>query len=283
MKDEVEFLGFSPIIHLTRSLYHINMTMSTQNNKIFVFFVNFFAFRCCFVWFHTKIFKFLVIFVVFYQKIVYNQLMNIKMDLHTHTIASGHHTSDTLTSLAERASKKGLSYLGITDHAPKMQGSANVSYFRNLRYADKVLFGVKMLYGAELNILDTSGTIDLPKDVLDGLDYAIAGLHKQCFKPKTKYENTLALTNAMENGYVVAICHPDDPLYEIDVKSLVLHAKKTDTMLELSSVGLSPNGYRGHDVSRLVEMLLLCKKEGVLVMLGSDSHGAKNVGDLPTL
>ena len=205
--------------------------------------------------------------------------MKIKMDLHTHSIASGHHNLDTVTMLAERASKIGLEYLGITDHAPKMQGSASVSYFRNLRYADRTLYGVKILYGAELNVLDKNGSVDLYSDVLEGLDFAIAGLHKQLFKPKNKEENTLALVNAMQNGYIVAICHPDDPLYEIDVKRLVKTAKQTGTMLELSSVGVSPDGYRGRDISRLVEMLLLCKKEGVYVMLGSDSHGAKKIGD----
>ena len=210
---------------------------------------------------------------------VYNLLMKIKMDLHTHSIASGHHTLDTITTLAESAQKMGLEYLGVTDHAPKMQGSANVSYFRNLKYANKHLYGVKMLYGVELNVCGESGEIDLPSTVLEGLDYAIAGLHKQTFKPKSREENTFALVNAMKNCYVNAICHPDDPLYEIDINRLVKTAKQTGTMLELSSVGISPDGYRGHDVSRLVEMLLLCKKEGVYVMLGSDSHGAKKIGD----
>ena len=112
------------------------------------------------------------------------------MDLHTHSIASGHHNLDTVTMLAERASKIGLEYLGITDHAPKMQGCASVSYFRNLRYADRTLYGVKILYGAELNVLDKNGSVDLTSDVLEGLDFAIAGLHKQLFKPKNKEENT---------------------------------------------------------------------------------------------
>ena len=155
------------------------------------------------------------------------------MDLHTHTIASGHHTKDTVTDLAKSAKIKGLTHLGITDHGPKMQGSANVNYFRNLRYCDKVLFGVKILYGVELNILNVGGDVDLDEDILKGLDYAVAGLHKQPFPPKTEEENTQALLNAMKNPYV----------------------------------------------SRLVEMLLLCKEKGVKIMLGSDSHGAEKVGD----
>ncbi|MBQ7373866.1 MAG: PHP domain-containing protein [Clostridia bacterium] len=205
--------------------------------------------------------------------------MNVKMDLHTHSIASGHHTVDTVTSLAKKASKIGLDYLGITDHAPKMTGTASVNYFRNLRYADRTLYGVKMLYGVELNVLDENGNVDLDEDVLQGLDFAIAGLHKQTFKPKSKRENTLALVNAMKNRYVIAICHPDDPLYEIDEKTLVLKAKETGTAIELSSVGVSADGYRGYDIARLVNLLLLCKQHGVFITLGSDSHGVEKIGD----
>jgi putative hydrolase len=253
--------------------------MSTQNNKFFIFFSNFFAFVFGFVWFWYIFLKFYVIFVVFYQKMVYNLIMKAKMDLHTHSIASGHHTLDTVTTLAKRAKELGLEYLGITDHAPKMQGAASVNYFRNLRYCDRAIHEVKILYGAELNVLSESGEIDLPADVLDGLDYTIASLHKQVFKPKSKEENTLALINAMKNRYVVAIGHPDDPTYEIDVNKLVDEAKNTGTILELSSVGISPDGYRDYNVETLINMLLLCKQKGVYIMLGSDSHGAGKIGD----
>ena len=205
--------------------------------------------------------------------------MKAKMDLHTHTVASGHHTLDTLTMLAKRANEKGLTHLGITDHAPKTNGSASESYFRNLRYADRRLFGVNILYGVELNVLNEKGEIDLPTDILDGLDYAIAGLHKQPFTPKSKEENTTALLKAMQNPYVACICHPDDPTFKIDVKRLVEGAKDTNTLLELSSVGISPESYRGYDISRLVEMLIRCKKFSLPIMLGSDSHGASRVGD----
>ena len=210
---------------------------------------------------------------------VYNLIMKAKMDLHTHSIASGHYTEDTVTTLAKRAQELGLEYLGITDHAPKIQGAASVNYFRNLRYADKSIHGVKILYGAELNVLSENGEIDLPTEVLEGLDYTIASLHKQTFKPKSKHENTNALVNAMKNGYVVAIGHPDDPTFEIDVNVLVEEAKTTGTILELSSVGISPEGYREHDVETLVKMLLLCKQKGVYIMLGSDSHGAGKIAD----
>ncbi len=44
------------------------------------------------------------------------------MDLHTHTVASGH-AYCTLREMARAASDKGLELLGITEHAPKMPGT----------------------------------------------------------------------------------------------------------------------------------------------------------------
>ena len=47
--------------------------------------------------------------------------MNYKLDMHTHTLASGHAYS-TIREMAHAASMTGLDILGITEHAPKMPG-----------------------------------------------------------------------------------------------------------------------------------------------------------------
>ena len=44
------------------------------------------------------------------------------MDLHTHTIASGH-AYNTLREMAKAAADRGLEILGITEHAPMMPGT----------------------------------------------------------------------------------------------------------------------------------------------------------------
>lgn len=54
------------------------------------------------------------------------------LDLHTHTIVSGH-AYCTLREMAKAASEKGLELLGITEHAPKMPGTCHKFYFENLR------------------------------------------------------------------------------------------------------------------------------------------------------
>ena len=50
-------------------------------------------------------------------------------DLHTHTIASGHATTDTIALLAKAAFLRGMKCLGISDHGPASMGSAGLSYF----------------------------------------------------------------------------------------------------------------------------------------------------------
>ena len=45
--------------------------------------------------------------------------MDLILDTHTHTIASGH-AYNTINEMVRSAADKGLKLLGITDHAPMM-------------------------------------------------------------------------------------------------------------------------------------------------------------------
>lgn len=220
-----------------------------------------------------------VFFVVFLPEMLYNLGMKTLVDFHTHTIASGHHTTDTLTTLAEEAQKRGLKYLGVTDHAPKMPGAASESYFMNLKYCDKKLYGVNILYGAELNVLNKTGEVDLPREILKTLDYSIASLHKDVIRPAGEKLDTEAILNAMKNPFVNVIGHPDDPTFSVNFEAITDEAKKTGTIVEFNAVGVSPEGYRKKNVGGLIEMLLLCKRKGVFVSLGSDSHGKNRIAE----
>ena len=77
-------------------------------------------------------------------------------DIHTHSIASGHGTTCTISDMAKAASKKGLKLLGISDHGPGTLASGTSSYFRSLPFYPRKRFGIDILYGVELNILDLS-------------------------------------------------------------------------------------------------------------------------------
>ena len=73
-----------------------------------------------------------------------------------------------------------------------------------------------MLYGAEANIINRKGNLDLNDDILKGLDYVIASMHYPTIKPGTVEENTEAYINAMKNPYVTVIGHCDDTKFPID-------------------------------------------------------------------
>lgn len=193
------------------------------------------------------------------------------MDLHTHTIASGH-AYNTLREMAKAASEKGMEILGITEHAPMMPGTCHNFYFHNLKTVPRELYGIRLLLGVELNILNPDGEVDLKERELKGLDIAIASLHLPCMKPGTKEENTCAYLNAMKNPYVNIIGHPDDGRYEVDYLALVQGAKKFGKVLELNNHSLEPSCFRQNARENDREMLQLCMKYQVPVVMDSDAH-----------
>ena len=94
-------------------------------------------------------------------------MASYEFDVHTHSIASGHGTCATMTDMAKAANAAGLKMLGISDHGPKTLGGGRISYFRSLAFAQPKRLGVRMLYGAEVNILDQEGKLDLDDEILE--------------------------------------------------------------------------------------------------------------------
>lgn len=197
--------------------------------------------------------------------------MKYELDMHTHTIASGHAYS-TVAEMIQGAAEKGLKAIGITEHAPKMPGTCDAIYFMNLKVIPREQKGMKIYMGAELNIVDYDGTVDLSKRYLDCLDFAIASMHMPCLKPGTMEQNTAAMIEAMKNPYVKIMGHPDDGRYPLDYEALVKAAKKYHKLLEVNNNSLNPNGFRDNTVENCTVMLEYCKQYQVPVILDSDAH-----------
>ena len=200
------------------------------------------------------------------------------IDLHTHTISSGHAYS-TLMENIEWAKKHGLKYYGISDHAPSMPGTAKPIYFRNLNIIHKEIDGVRILRGIEANILDYTGKIDIDEVFPEKLDYVIASLHSPCIIKGNKEDNTNALIGAMKNPYVKIIGHPDDSRYPLDYERLVKAAKEYDILLEMNNSSLGEISYRLNARENYMELLNLCKEYKVKIIFGSDAHICYEVGD----
>ncbi|MBQ7477031.1 MAG: phosphatase [Selenomonadaceae bacterium] len=200
------------------------------------------------------------------------------MDLHTHTIASGHAYS-TLRENISAAKEKGLELVGISDHAPSMPGSAPDFHFANFRVIPRELDGVKVVMGVELNIIDYSGSTDLAEKFLRRIDYAIASLHNVCLEPGTVAQNTAAVIGAMKNPHVVIIGHPDNPYYPVDFEKIARVAAENHVLLEINNSSYQSGGYREGSRDSAKVMLAACKKYGAEVIMGSDAHICADVGN----
>ncbi len=201
------------------------------------------------------------------------------LDLHTHTLASGHAYS-TITEMAKAASKQGVKILGITEHAPTIPGTCQLFYFQNLSVIPRKRYGVELLFGSELNILDFEGSVDLPESVLKKLDLCIASIHPPCFpKEHTKQQNTNAVLKAIENPYVTILGHPDDGRFELDYEKIVRAAKENHVLIEVNNSSLSPNTFRKNVRENMLYYLNLCKIEQVNIIINSDAHIDTDVGN----
>ena len=78
-------------------------------------------------------------------------------DLHMHSVMSGH-AFGTIRELAAAAADRKLSLIGVTEHGPGIPGTVDPIYFRNFVDAPRELYGVEMLYGSEVNVLN-NGTV----------------------------------------------------------------------------------------------------------------------------
>lgn len=209
-------------------------------------------------------------------------MQKVLIDAHTHTVASGHAYS-SLQEMAQAAADKGLQVLGITEHGPTIQGTCPLVYFRNMFVVPRQMYGVRILMGCEINILDTQGTLDLDDEHLDFLDLAIAGVHLKCWKGGTKAENTQGLLKVIRHPKIHIISHPGDGTAELDFEPLVLAAKESHTLLEINNHSLAPQRKKPAARDNNLELLRLCKKYEVPTILGSDAHISSQIADYDRL
>jgi putative hydrolase len=202
----------------------------------------------------------------------------MKLDVHTHSVASGHAYS-TIREMAQEATQKGLEILGITEHAPGIPGTCDPIYFRNLHVVPRQMCGVQLLLGVELDILDTSGRLDLDENYYRMMDLRIAGIHSLCWEGGTREQNTEGMIAAIRNPWTDIISHPGDGTAELDFLPIILAAKENHTLLEINNSSLNPVRHKEKAVENNLEILRLCKQYEVPVILSSDAHIADDIAN----
>jgi DNA polymerase (family 10) len=199
------------------------------------------------------------------------ELADLRGDLHTHTDWSdGKHS---LLDLVEAAQAHGHDYIAITDHSAGVGmgiGLEADDVRRQIEAVQRVretLDGFELLAGCEVDIMG-DGTLYLPDDVLDELDWVVASLHvAQRQAPDRLTKRLLA---AAEHPGVDVIGHPSGRLigeregYSFDVEALVGGCAEHGTFLEINS--------QPHRLDLRPAHARLALAAGVKLVISTDAH-----------
>lgn len=201
--------------------------------------------------------------------------MKILFDTHTHTIASAHAYS-TVKENAEYASSCGMEAIAVTDHSVGMEDAPHIWHFQNLKNIPRELFGVKILYGAELNILDINGTLDMDEELMKKLDIVNVSIHTPCYADNGLSDHTSAYLSAVTNPYTDIICHSGNPNFKYDYEKIIALAKKHHKLMEINNHSFM---VRKSSIENCKTIAQICKRMEVGVVVSSDAHFYTDIGN----
>lgn len=197
---------------------------------------------------------------------------DIKGDLHCHSnwaVKDG----SSIEDLVKMAQNLSYEYVGISDHTKYLKienGLDEKQLLKQNEFIKKLnnkFNNFKILHGCETNILN-DGSVDIKDEVLEKLDYVIAGVHSS-MKMERK-EMTERIIKAMNNKNIDIISHPTGRIilkrdeYQIDLEKILKKAKETGTILEINSW---PERLDLKDV-----YIKMAKRIGVKMIINTDSH-----------
>ncbi len=205
--------------------------------------------------------------------------MFIEADLHTHTVASTHAYS-TITENCRAAADKGLKAIAMTDHYLAMPDAPHIWHFNNLRVLPRSLFGVTVLKGAEVNIINYDGDLDISESDISKLEWVVASYHKYMFSelstdPKVVTDGYLKLCR---NPYVDVIGHPTTDYFPFEYERAIKAFKEYDKLVEVNESSIK---LKKGSAKNVVPILEMCKKYEVPVVVNTDAHFWDAVGEVP--
>ncbi len=200
--------------------------------------------------------------------------MKILTDLHTHTLASTHAYS-TITENAKSAAKMGLEAIAMTDHTGEIPDSPHIWHFINMRILPREIEGVRILTGAEVNICDIHGRLDMSDDVMKTLDIIVASIHLPCYNDADKADHTECYMAAVENPYVDIIGHSGSPKFKYDYETVIKRAGELGKMIEINNATFA---IRTSNIPNCTKIAELCKKYNTHICVNSDSHYCDMIG-----
>lgn len=202
--------------------------------------------------------------------------MKIIADTHTHSIASTHAYS-TILENAQFAKEAGMVYLAMTDHAPSLTDAPHLWHFHNMRVLPDELFGVKILKGCEVNILNKNGDIDIDftQEQSNILNWIVASFHYPTCKPMSIDDTTSAYLNLAKNPHIDVIGHSGTASYEYDYETAIKAFRDNNKLVEINEASFN---IRQEGVCNCLKIAKLCKQYRTKVILDSDAHFAMQIG-----
>lgn len=201
---------------------------------------------------------------------------DIKGDLHCHSSWDG--GKHSIMQMAEKAVEMGYEYIGISDHTKflRIENGLNEKQLLAQRKEIERLnkkSKIRILQGAETNIM-RDGSLDIKNNVLEKLDYVIAGVHS--LLKMNKKEMTERIINAIKNPNVNIISHPTGRLlgqrdeYQFDFDKILRVAREYGVILEINS---SPQRLDLKDIN-----IKKTKEAGVKMIVNTDAHHRQQLG-----
>ena len=167
---------------------------------------------------------------------------------------------------------KALGYcaLAVTDHAPAMPDAPHAWHFGNWSAMPRTIDGVAILYGAEANVMDTKGGLDLSQSQLKAQDWVVASIHSACVPGLlTRREANRLWLAVAENPYVDCIGHSEQENYRYDYDLVTRAFAKNHKVVELN--GNSFN-VRKDGIPNMRALLAACLANGCRIAVDSDAH-----------
>ena len=200
--------------------------------------------------------------------------MKLVVDTHTHTLSSGHSYS-TLRENAIEAGLNGIEAIAMTDHGPSLLGASTLMHFWNLKVIPEFMHGVRIIKGAEANIVDYAGGLDIPNELLAMLEFVNASFHDITITPGTVEEHTEGMISVLKNPFVDAVAHPGNPIFQVDIDRVVRTAAEYNKLIEINNSSFK---VRKGCEANCMEFVEKCKKFGVRITCGSDAHICYDIG-----
>ena len=201
-------------------------------------------------------------------------MLQIIADTHTHSLACDHAYSTIAENMAA-AKTQGLKFVASTEHTPLLPGAPTELYFSALHILPRFWDGVMLLKGAEVNIMDYAGRLDLSDSILERMEWVVASMHGVVLKPATSAEHTAGWLAVAENPLVDVIGHCGEAAFLFEHEPVVKAFAQNGKIVEINSHSFA---IRAGAKENCAQIAKLCAQYRVPVVVSSDAHFCSYVG-----